>query len=991
MFYNTRKCLISQHFTVALFFTVQNNGKTANGRDIVSKPFALSDHLQLGTRWHIYLEATICDAVAFPGNGIGLDLNSEYLFKTLRDIWAKFKQALEEKNPCKEDSYRTLTDIRSSVRLIQLPNYANFTSEFEYNLPIPSRVCGAISSVFVFPTGTTDRLFLYSWHIRTNAHFKINITVTEMSVLYLPLCTTMYMRISNVMPALSVGVFGVHCPNYPSRSYYSSGHDVRVDLFAQEQRRQLYMSARVNEVFGKFKFLYQVHDNDFSIGFNSHSSSFRVRNLQLGVVLESELREGQGIEKLRKFLYNNPLVSVKQKIQEKQVLGIGEFRHILVHILYIQAPLGDSISAMQGWFDCSDLHSLQFYDGPSIDILNTDQLQMLIMVWECNKTRNKSSYTPINASIGDLTIVTVSRNILYSFDELTFGLTWTLTAPSDDVFTVDNIDVDTEQTNKKVFNAEGRSSFLSVTVVRAAPMMSVRLRLEDLVYRGNALEQCLSGGLFFFSGGQYMGGICSNTTSRYLLNHYAQRGISLGNIIHIVLKQYSYISYILAKFNIFSDRCVGYFNLLPTKRFVFDKVYYIEGLYIRKSQVYYENNYYSYAIFQTFFNPDFSHTLHVSRHSRECVIIQIGLMDHLPKDVYIHLREKYMAMLHLNASKKSKYSRFSVVHSSNNDSSMFVNCRRFRIDLDTKLEHTELHPSLPSAMEETWHGEAYNMKVTIPNQCLSFYTTFTIQSEDAIAPSFCVNEIGGYLHDAIHPVLLPGICGNIMLSVVRRGSAGFPDVIIGFQKPLPEQSCCYFDVTARPKNGECSNFIKVRERFPQRKNSYSVWLWDLTKRNPRYPHEKTGEDTPALFALQVNCRSMMAFGSMVQSATQICMLIHIYLMHHPCNEVELQFYAHHFPQHQKQALKDYGGQRELCSSSTCYVTPSVMQNLTWYEADMDCKQMGGHLVSINSEQEWNLITSSHVTEGKIGYLVHTLQSPLYFIGLRAKVSKPVCS
>ena len=136
---------------------------------------------------------------------------------------------------------------------------------------------------------------------------------------------------------------------------------------------------------------------------------------------------------------------------------------------------------------------------------------------------------------------------------------------------------------------------------------------------------------------------------------------------------------------------------------------------------------------------------------------------------------------------------------------------------------------------------------------------------------------------------------------------------------------------------------------------------------------------------------MMAFDSMAPSVIiETCVVIHIYLRHHPCNEVELQFYAHRFPHHQIQDLQESLGQREICSSSNCYVTPSAMQNVTWYEAEIHCKQMGGHLVSINSEQEWNLLTSSHVTEGKIGYLVHALHSPLYFIGLTAKVNQPVC-
>ena len=996
-----------------------------------SKSAHLRDLIQLGTRWHIYLDATVSDVVRFFMKGIDVVQKHEKFSQTLLDAWDSFPLAADRANPCAEESFRTFADIKNSARTVNasfvvtafwnalLPSEYDLYllkgnvlsgNELEYNLPTFSTVCGRINSVFVIPVVYNytvypyiiwHALYAYSWHILAEVSFKINITITEMSVSYLPFCTTMYAAISDVMPYNRFAMLGIHCPNYPIRSFYSSGHAARIALFTSASRMQLNMRNMIqDDSFGDFTFLYQIHDNDFSIVSRMFLQVINVKDLELGTYLGELLRKESNTDVSSGVQYDRTSFVNKNKLWSSHVLAIGTFKKVSVGMLYIQAPLGDTVSVMSGKFMCSsNLHSLKFYDGPPADMLRTDIIQQLLMLWECSTSNVRDTQIesrPVNASIGDLTILRITHTKISGFGMLTVGLRWTFITPQNDTIQLETIEIERTENRTKIFIAEGSSSFLSVTVVRAPRALSIKISLQALQHRGYAAQQCRAGGLFLFSDDQYVGGVCSNVTALYLMDHYAQRGISLGNYIHIIVKQYSYMSEISANLTFSADTCVGYFNLVPTNRFILGKLYKLTSVNVRKSQVYYDFPYYNGVRWHFVTDLDLWHTLHITRLSPACVTIQIGPLDHLPADIHYHQKDKVAAMLHFSSVGKTKYSKVSIMYQSKEDLSKFSQCRRqFRVDLDTKLEETELSAALPSAttMDEPWQGEAYNIKVGIPNPCLSLYTTFVIHVEDAKPHSTCLDEAGGFLHDVYHPMLLPGICGDVDLIAVMRFGKAFGNVMLSFQKPFPQQSCCYFDVIVQPKKTGCSNFIEVRKRLPEVLDNvvYSVVVWNIKNHTLFHGNSQIGNHTGEVFAFRVDCQVMVLYDSMNISGLETCTEIHIYVSQPDsffwCRDIKVEFYAQDFPWNQRGSLRHKKDQREICIGSSCYVTPSILKPLAWVEADEACQQKGGVLGSINSEQEWNLLTRPHVTDNGMSSLVQTQEAQLYYIGLSMKVIK----
>ncbi len=131
---------------------------------------------------------------------------------------------------------------------------------------------------------------------------------------------------------------------------------------------------------------------------------------------------------------------------------------------------------------------------------------------------------------------------------------------------------------------------------------------------------------------------------------------------------------------------------------------------------------------------------------------------------------------------------------------------------------------------------------------------------------------------------------------------------------------------------------------------------------------------------------MQAYDSMPKSAIETCTEIHIYPSSFLCWNVKLEFYAHVFPLNE-QSSPGYGvDDIGVCIGPSCNVTPSILQPLTWIEADCACQQRGGVLVSINSEQEWSILTRPHLIENRTMPLVQTLHAQVYYIGLRVKVT-----
>ncbi len=122
-------------------------------------------------------------------------------------------------------------------------------------------------------------------------------------------------------------------------------------------------------------------------------------------------------------------------------------------LTFIQVPLRDTISVAPGRIVClSALHSLRFYDGPEIDLLQTDIMQRLrlLMSWKCSPTTVQDTaptrYPPVNATIGDLTIIRMVHNEITVLGMLRFSWGLVLIPLSDNTIELDTIEIAATET-----------------------------------------------------------------------------------------------------------------------------------------------------------------------------------------------------------------------------------------------------------------------------------------------------------------------------------------------------------------------------------------------------------------------------------------------------------------------------------------------------------------------------------------------------------------
>ncbi len=173
-----------------------------------------------------------------------------------------------------------------------------------------------------------------------------------------------------------------------------------------------------------------------------------MNDFKLGTRLEQLLRKETNTTGASGVLHNHTSFGSKLKLyvlQVKHVLGVSQFSKIAVRMLYIQAPLGETVSVTSGSSMCpSALHSLRFYDSPAIDMLKIDTMQRLPTIWECSPTSvadRTTTYSPVNASIGDLTIIRIINTKNTSLGLVMFGLRWTLIPITDGLINLNTIEM----------------------------------------------------------------------------------------------------------------------------------------------------------------------------------------------------------------------------------------------------------------------------------------------------------------------------------------------------------------------------------------------------------------------------------------------------------------------------------------------------------------------------------------------------------------------
>ncbi len=119
----------------------------------------------------------------------------------------------------------------------------------------------------------------------------------------------------------------------------------------------------------------------------------------------------------------------------------------------------------------------------------------------------------------------------------------------------------------------------------------------------------------------------------------------------------------------------------------------------------------------------------------------------------------------------------------NNELAWFSSCAEegFRFYPDNRNDKAYIYLRNPE--DEPWSTTTFTSKIGIDMACLLFSGAFHIQSEYTSTPRECFTEVGGYLYDAVQPIILRGMCGGPKLYLAVGAQW------LGFQTPNSHKNC----------------------------------------------------------------------------------------------------------------------------------------------------------------------------------------------------------
>ena len=152
----------------------------------------------------------------------------------------------------------------------------------------------------------------------------------------------------------------------------------------------------------------------------------------------------------------------------------------------------------------------------------------------------------------------------------------------------------------------------------------------------------------------------------------------------------------------------------------------------------------------------------------------------------------------------------------NNELAWFSSCAEegFRFYPDNRNDKAYIYLRNPE--DEPWSTTTFTSKIGIDMACLLFSGAFHIQSENISTPWKCFTEVGGYLYDAVQPIILRGICGGPSLHLMVG------EQWLGFQNPLAHQKCCEIDLLVTSVDSQCNTVCLLYQLLTE--NGTRFWF-----------------------------------------------------------------------------------------------------------------------------------------------------------------------
>ncbi len=939
-----------------------------------------------GTLWHRYIDAYVYHVLD------DRSVRNASLIRTL------FTVALENQNPCKHmslvanisnnDRYQRVMNI-TPYRLEQFAT--NWTSRI-YHLRIKSQICGSISSN-VMSQRLADR-----WYIRVHNKFKLNVTVTRLEVNFFLGCDELQAVLYETVGVGSFHTIGYHCPNSVPRSFYSEHNIILINVEILREYLSGLNAPRVD--LAHLEFRYHVLDKNFEVILGEVRTLNSVFKEGRALVHTDDLPGKSAISfHMTMSPDGAPQMSIKSSqsnnranhafnfpLPVTKLIEIWAFENFQLHVVYIQAPVGKTISISSGALFCqADKGKAVFFDGPPVDIFRIESMLVRLAEWHGQVLANLSlthfaspkSHEKVRASIGDITVVITSLS--HQKVQLHMHLEFSGT----DNIKYQNINI----SSTKTIDILPDPKMSSVHVLNLYSAHSISVIIDKLTYEGYSDESCDTGGVFMFSNFTHVGSICSQLIAKLMVNHYHKHGIRLGDSVQIAIKQYVRLSRITARFHVSTSNCTGYLNLFANDAFTEEGYSIIRGARVRQFPVYYDfplgmdikykTTFWEADLAQHPSLQEYWRTLHIKREAEFCLYIQIVYLGNIPYS------RSPKTMLYVSSNDRREYSRFEVRLSYFPRRESAFHCEDdVRLHLDTKKNYTKIPAQHPDN-GTMFSAEAYNTKVDVPLSCLWEGFAFALQVtgvEKTMWPE-CFSEFGKYMYDLVQPIIPSGVCGSMhVVPHLHHEAYTWREARVSFQKPLEIPSCCFYNLVVKMRgNVDCNYYgILARPGFPYYQHDVQ-WEWELY-------------NVTSPLVWQGNCFRMSPYREIFVklSIVDTCLDLEIYtgtLDNSSCDfEVSFSAGLHTFSKTGELRQNDTTQERWLCSEDVCYVSPTRAGNVTWNDAKGICEGKGGHLASINSDEEWGFLTSHYMENNTMSTLLNFWDASIYFMGLRGNVS-----
>ncbi len=756
---------------------------------------SIMEMLSFGKVWYVYIKANIFDIVVHTFR-IKTEQSNTMLI-TLHSVLKQMEKFKILRYPCQ--SLHISFDRSAFHDITQGEGFPQTALE----ILTRSKVCGSISRSYGIIAPSTiveernDTDLTWRWQMQVNQHFIINVTFLSLQTPFYPSCLTtraiieeLYGTKNDLAHKRTLGVF---CPNNPPQSFYSKGNHISINIHTWPVYVDFFLqNVYFNQWIGTVSFTYEILDNDLSFDawiparlptgrhdydhWHLHLIDRSVWGLPelFTVHLSEESRNAHHAS----YFYNTPYL-----------FEIFETKGEIVYIFHFQSPLGETMVVKEGSLTCTKNQvTLVAFEGPMVAIAMVESLLARLQEWKCGHTLNATNHkAELKGRIGDMIILFLveKTNELY-FYSLTLNVVFRAIEANPTFALVQTLPLDPSGSSVD-FKQRG-TFFYSISI--SVKNGFINVMFDHLSLRGHMGQSCTYGGLhiknYYTSFTRYVGGMCSHKAATHFQRLYGRHGLTLNDRVVIYIKQYNLLFLARVKLRFSLDRCFGLVNLqmhsAPYGEYYIDETEQLEVTKVKQFYGYGSNFYYRWYGVESF--------LGIKRSiGTVCFKLHYVNFDSMPAVAFITSSTVNKVVVGIGHAENIRPSRMSLAFwNTDVELKQFDSClaNAFRFFPDN--ENNEPYVLLRMPENDSWATLAFAAKFALDKTCLVLGGAFHIQVHEADSYPECFSEVGGYLYDGGHPIILQGVCGGSLVNFFHWH--GFIYNQISFQRPLLHARCC---------------------------------------------------------------------------------------------------------------------------------------------------------------------------------------------------------